>query len=287
MIYLVPNIFLEETSHQILSTDTLFSIIYRTNRAKKLIVRNTMHSLIILQEGQKRLTLTNKTLQIDSSKLLFLAQGSYIMSEVLSPNGKYKAFLIYFHDRFVLEFLKKYSIDPSPTVQKKVAVLHKDFYLQNLLNTIPHLQHIPHSSQLLQLKIEELFLYLYKTQKKEFCKLLYYITSSSDERVKYLLEENIDLIESVEDMTKVARISQYALRKQIKKLYNLSPKQWLIQQKLKKAAFLLKNSEKSISQIATECGFASPSWFGYLFKKEFGSTPKEYRKNRENSSKTV
>jgi len=47
---------------------------------------------------------------------------------------------------------------------------------------------------------------------------------------------------------------------------------------MKQAAFLLSNSELSISDIADSVGFANYSFFYSLFKKKFGMTPARYRK---------
>ena len=46
---------------------------------------------------------------------------------------------------------------------------------------------------------------------------------------------------------------------------------------MKQAAFLLTNSDISISEVASSVGFANYSFFYSLFKKEFGMTPGKYR----------
>lgn len=48
--------------------------------------------------------------------------------------------------------------------------------------------------------------------------------------------------------------------------------------RLDKACFLLKNSGKSITDIAFEVGFNSRQEFGYSFDKRFGQSPRQYRK---------
>lgn len=45
---------------------------------------------------------------------------------------------------------------------------------------------------------------------------------------------------------------------------------------------LLKNSDKNISEIATECGYSTVSWFISQFKKEYSLTPKEFREQDTN-----
>lgn len=43
--------------------------------------------------------------------------------------------------------------------------------------------------------------------------------------------------------------------------------------------FLIQYPEKKVLDIARDCGFESPSYFGKIFKKEVGMTPEQYRKS--------
>ena len=47
------------------------------------------------------------------------------------------------------------------------------------------------------------------------------------------------------------------------------------------ARWLLLNSDRSVSYIAQECGFADSSHLNRLFRREFGETPGELRRNRD------
>ena len=48
--------------------------------------------------------------------------------------------------------------------------------------------------------------------------------------------------------------------------------------RLRKVAELLTDSSNSMSSIATECGFSSANYMTELFKREYGLSPREYRK---------
>ncbi|GFP74528.1 AraC family transcriptional regulator [Clostridium fungisolvens] len=49
--------------------------------------------------------------------------------------------------------------------------------------------------------------------------------------------------------------------------------------KLKKACFLLKNSDLSVLDISKSIGYENTNFFYKIFKKNYGCTPSEYRKN--------
>jgi len=56
-----------------------------------------------------------------------------------------------------------------------------------------------------------------------------------------------------------------------------TPNAYLVQYRLGKAAELLVSTDDSVTEIAFACGFSGASYFTELFRKSFGSTPKEYR----------
>lgn len=85
---------------------------------------------------------------------------------------------------------------------------------------------------------------------------------------------------SLQDLSKIATLSPYHLLRTFKAFYGLAPHQYLTQQRLKYAHYLLEESTESITQIVTECGFESHSSFGRLFKRQFGHPPKAIRQQR-------
>jgi len=59
---------------------------------------------------------------------------------------------------------------------------------------------------------------------------------------------------------------------------NLSPMQYLTHKRLEAATEMLKcASEKSITDIAFDCGFATSQYFATAFRKQHGCTPRQYR----------
>ena len=53
-------------------------------------------------------------------------------------------------------------------------------------------------------------------------------------------------------------------------------REYVEQQRIKKAIHLLMSTEYSLTQIAFECGFSSQSYFSYVFKRRMHKTPREY-----------
>ncbi|MFA0782689.1 helix-turn-helix domain-containing protein [Fervidibacter sacchari] len=82
---------------------------------------------------------------------------------------------------------------------------------------------------------------------------------------------------TVSDLAKAAMCSPTHLRRLFQKAIGMSPKEWLLERRLQKAAQLLQTTDKTVQQIADICGFESLSHFTRYFKAKFGSTPSQYR----------
>ena len=73
-------------------------------------------------------------------------------------------------------------------------------------------------------------------------------------------------------------ISESSLIKKIKIFTNMTFKEYLTKTRIEAAKSLLISSEKSITEIAYECGYNNSNFFGDVFKKAVGMSPSSYRK---------
>ena len=61
----------------------------------------------------------------------------------------------------------------------------------------------------------------------------------------------------------------------------VSPKQFLIQQRMRLACHLMDTTSQTIREIASLSGYEDPYYFSRLFSKTIGHSPREYRKIRK------
>ena len=83
---------------------------------------------------------------------------------------------------------------------------------------------------------------------------------------------------SVERLCRTSNLSRPVLFREFKKYYHTSPNKFLMRQRLRKARALLESSELPVEAVATQCGFASASYFATAFAHAFGVTPLQYRR---------
>ena len=79
--------------------------------------------------------------------------------------------------------------------------------------------------------------------------------------------------------TRLARqsgISEVYLRKLFLAFYNITPKQYILDIRIKKAKQMLINTPFTVTAISEECGFSSVYHFCRAFKNKTGMTPTEY-----------
>ena len=92
------------------------------------------------------------------------------------------------------------------------------------------------------------------------------------------MRENFDTGINPVDIAKDLNISYSYFRKVFKMYTGISPSQYILLLKIQKARDLLIITEKSVKEIANECGFPTIYYFSRLFKKKHGVTPSQIRK---------
>ena len=90
--------------------------------------------------------------------------------------------------------------------------------------------------------------------------------------------ENIYLIE---EMAEDSQVSPYHMIRKFKKAFGLTPHQFQIQCKVRKAQKLLETT-KSIPEVAYEAGFCDQSHLDRCFQKLVGMMPSQYQDARAN-----
>ena len=83
---------------------------------------------------------------------------------------------------------------------------------------------------------------------------------------------------SVEHLSQMLYMDPSNLYRKVKALTGWSPVQYIQTLRVQRARNLLRDPEKSISEVALACGFNSSGYFARVFKKETGMTPSAYRK---------
>jgi AraC-like DNA-binding protein len=85
---------------------------------------------------------------------------------------------------------------------------------------------------------------------------------------------------SLEDIGAVAAMNSQHFLRMFKQVYGITPHQYLIDARLRRAKQLLEDSGLTISEICQEIGFESVFSFSVLFKRRFGAPPATWRREK-------
>lgn len=95
-----------------------------------------------------------------------------------------------------------------------------------------------------------------------------------------LIEQGIsDPAFGVEKLSREMGLSRVQLYRKVQALLDKNVMDYLTEIRLKRAKFLLRETSKSMAEIATETGFNSSAYFTTFFKQHTQKTPSEYRKS--------
>src|SRR4051812_42622757 len=95
------------------------------------------------------------------------------------------------------------------------------------------------------------------------------------------LNDNMDRSVALEELASVACFSPFHFHRVFVAVMGETVNAFTNRQRNEKAARLLRFSQKSIAEIAIECGFSSTATLSRLFKQYFGVSPGHYRKGEK------
>lgn len=99
--------------------------------------------------------------------------------------------------------------------------------------------------------------------------------------VKMYIDKNFnDSSLSICFLAEKAAVSEVYFRKVFKSQYHISPSQYIISIRLKKAKELMKYPFLTLEECALQSGFSSLQYFCRVFKKSTGITPAKYRSQK-------
>lgn len=100
---------------------------------------------------------------------------------------------------------------------------------------------------------------------------------SSLSRVVDLVRRRLDEPLSVAELAAAAGCSTGQLTRRLRRVFGLSPTQFLLRARVDRATSLLAGTDQPIAEIAATCGFYDQAAFTRQFARTTGATPAQYR----------
>ena len=101
--------------------------------------------------------------------------------------------------------------------------------------------------------------------------------NSNTEQLRSYLSEHYQEKISLDDLSSTFFLSKFYLTKLFKEQYGVTISDYILDLRIRHAKELLRFSNQSLEEIASECGFYDLPYFSRKFKKAEGITPSAYR----------
>lgn len=245
----------------------------------KLKLKYTQNMLCFMVKGIKEVIDENNRYTINDQQIGLLTSGSMLMTERVTLFHDFESLLLFFTNEFLSNFLAKYDIRVDMPNEESVSVMvfPKDPYLINFQNSMIILKNDFERKNFRIAKMEEVLLYLYE---KYPGPILGFISNSMTKQqnrslIKVIQNHLFDNMTS-QELAFLCNMSISTFRRKFLDIYQMPPKKYFVSEKMKQAAFMLKNQRKP-SEIYFQLGYENLSSFSLEFKKFFGVSPKAYR----------
>lgn len=281
MLFRFPPVIPDINDLTFLSTDSkIFAKLKIESKTGKRTVFMTEHTLIFVVSGVKLLHFSDHTLKITPNSVFLLKKGIYVMAEYIEEGLEFEALMLFLPEYVLKSFIPKFNQKSNYSTNDPYVVIPANQLIQDFKAQFR--QYFNHQlfdyKQLIPLKLHEIITLLFSSGfEQKMLSFIYSAVSTDLKDMTAVIEENILHPITVSELAKLCNRSLAAFKRDFKKQYQSSPRIYINQQRLKHARMLLQNTNKLVSEIASECAFESTSYFIRIFKQEFGITPQAIR----------
>lgn len=244
------------------------------------------YEIYYLLEGNRRYFINHTLYDIVPYDVVLVNKGDIHLSQVVGEEEKYARYLITFSDRFLNDLGPEFDKDFLMKIfdSKKI---HIPEAMQHSFNMLLHKAETKfrqpdiYSQYIAKLDILEILVNLNKFSTKNTYPLLGDLTVYEDriqEVCRYICNYYNKPI-SLDQMAKIAYMSPTYFSKKFKRVTGFGFNEYLNNVRIKMATNLLMETQSSITEIATFCGYQDSNYFGDVFKKIIGVSPNKYRKD--------
>ena len=254
--------------HKILHNDLIDKEMYLSSVVMLFVLKG--RQIISNNDGHK--------VVIEQGELLYLAKDMYLVSDFITENNTFEAVLFFMDDAFVeqcamasqkrshadLSANTIFTLQPSKQIER---------YIHSLISVYSNSEN---NHKLLEIKLLELITLISQQENgSAFLSSFYCFSSPVNKReIREFMKNNYLKNLKIEDYALLTGRSTSTFIREFKKLYNTTPNQWLIKQRLEKAHQLLTNTGFNVTETAFEVGYENVSHFIKAYKNKYDQTPK-------------
>ena len=281
-LYSMPNI---ETLFRDKGSNAIFHKILTEDLTHKEMYLSVPVLIYITKGEQIIYTYDGDKLTIKAGQLTLLPKDVYIVSDFIAEKSIFEA-LLFFVDNTLIGRLKSAFIELCDAQHESrgesidVILLERQAqrYMESLKTVYSNEKN---NEKLLEIKLLELLQLIVEQPGGSaiVSRLCSYPAPLKRRNIKVFMQENVQKNLKVSDYAYLTGRSVSSFNREFKRIYNMTPNQWLIEQRLKQAQYLLLNTDMKVTEIAFDVAYENVSHFIKAYRTRYGQTPNGFRKN--------
>lgn len=281
MLKILPQLFYQTPEVNKILVDGLSCVIHKEVHESVFQKEGyvSTHAITVVLQGRLRIENDNgNQVQVLQNQMIFLPKGLYMISDIVPDEGKFEAVVFFFDEEVIANFIRTNNIKPKkdPCVSYKVLEYNPEvkLFTESLLQLYQN-KNIANRN-ITKIKLYELLNILSFARGNCLVEALATLNNKERKSLHEFMELNYSKPLSIEDYAYLTGRSISSFRRDFIEQFGISPKQWLIEKRLKKAKQLLSANHTTVSQVALNVGYENFSHFVKAFHKKYGTPPKQY-----------
>lgn len=234
-------------------------------------IPNEYHLHFVLN-GKGILIINNKTYHIKKNDIFLIPKG-YPVQYFADDKEPWEYVWVTFDGMMAENYLNHVHLDAdNPVITSTIAVTIYIPFICNILDT----NKLTYANEIRRVGyLYEILSTLIEAQNAQSEQYDYSSETYVDYALQYIKSNYRDI--KVNDIANYIGINRSYLTAIFKKKLDVSPQKYLVSYRLQKAAKLLKSTDMSITEIASEVGYVDSISFSKMFKQEYNMSPKTFR----------
>lgn len=211
---------------------------------------------------------------------LLVPRHHHMISDFSSAKGPLEAYLFFFSDAVIGEYLSSTAKGATATLDSKTALFAGSPSLREYVDALPRVyDDLTVPPTLVKAKLLELLLLLdlHDRDGQLHSFLVHENTHRARRNIKQIMRAHALADLTIADYATLSGRSVSAFQRDFKREFGEPPSVWLRRARLEHANDKVVNSQDTIADIALAAGFADTSHFIKAYKSLFNETPKQRR----------